>query len=391
MEEVEEKRMELLGDVMIDILKRLPAKSLIRLKCVSKCLFSLINDPDFIFIHYNYDSLSNQFIFLKRYIEIEESTSEYSIYYNGKNMLSLHSNDETFNCIAENTEYMDNYIGVNVAGVCNGILCICSYRGIVLYNPTLREFWKLPPSNLPLLADLSPSKKIDCWMDLATGIGFDTNTNDYKVVRILNPSNEYEFEDFDNNNKFISKVEIYNLSTNCWRRLEDLECIINFSHSSRVSFNKAYYWRGYLNIGHNCIVSFDFSTESFKKHAYPEDLDGKRSQSLSILNQNLALIYYAEFYSPDMLVEQSIDIWIMKRESWVKEFTLGPMLISKPLLVWKNGTELMIESKEGKLMSYNFFFQSSKELHILGVKNTLEAFVCKQSLISIKKERAKWS
>ncbi|NP_001288368.1 S-locus F-box protein type-1 [Solanum lycopersicum] len=389
MENVEEKRMELLDELMIDILKRLPAKSLIRLKCVSKSLYSLINNPDFIFIHYNYDSFSNQFIFLKRYIEIEESTSEYSIYYNGKNMLALHSNDESFKCIAENIEYEDNYIGVNVAGVCNGILCICSYRGIVLYNPTLREFWKLLPSNLPLLDDLCPSKKINCCVDLATGIGFDTNTNDYKVVRILDPSNE--FEDFDINSKFISKVEIYNLSTNCWRRLKDLECIIDSLHCSRVLFNRAYYWHGYLNIGHNCIVSFDFSTESFQKHAYPEDFDGNRSESLSVLNQNIALIYYSEFYSPDLLVEQSIDIWIMKRESWVMEFTVGPMLIKKLLLVWKNGTELMIESKEGKLVSCNFFFQSTKELHMSGVQNTLEAFVCKQSLISIKKESAKWS
>nr|AIG62931.1 S-locus F-box protein type-1 [Solanum pimpinellifolium] len=70
MENVEEKRMELLDELMIDILKRLPAKSLIRLKCVSKSLYSLINNPDFIFIHYNYDSFSNKFIFLKRYIEI---------------------------------------------------------------------------------------------------------------------------------------------------------------------------------------------------------------------------------------------------------------------------------------------------------------------------------
>nr|AIG62927.1 S-locus F-box protein type-10 [Solanum pennellii] len=89
MEEVEEKSIiKLLDDVMINILKRLPAKSLIRLKCVSKSLYSLIKDPDFIFIHYNYDSLSNHFILLKRYVEIEESSN--SIYYNGNNILSLH-------------------------------------------------------------------------------------------------------------------------------------------------------------------------------------------------------------------------------------------------------------------------------------------------------------
>nr|AIG62938.1 S-locus F-box protein type-10 [Solanum pimpinellifolium] len=139
MEEVEEKSsIKFLDDVMINILKRLPAKSLIRLKCVSRSLYSLINDPDFIFIHYNYDSLSNHCILLKRYFEIMESSN--SIYYNGNKILSLHSNDEAFKSITSNVEYLDNYLGVNIAGMCNGMVCIASYRGIVLYNPTLREF-----------------------------------------------------------------------------------------------------------------------------------------------------------------------------------------------------------------------------------------------------------
>ncbi|KAF3680289.1 putative GATA transcription factor 15-like [Capsicum annuum] len=286
-------------------------------------------------IHYNYETPSNHFIFLKHYEEIEEITE--SIYYNGKNMLSFHSNDESFKSIALNIEYLDNYIGVNIAGVCNGIVCIASYRGIVLCNPTLREFWELPPSILPPPAYLSPSKDLNYLMDMTIGIGSDTNANDYVGVRILNPSHEYEFEDVDNHRKYISKVEVYNLSTNCWRKLEDLECIIDSFHCSHVMFNRAYHWGGYLKAGGNCIISFDFRADSFQKLLYPEGKASEGREGLFVLNQTLALIYFTEIYPPDVLVHQSIDIWLMKkygvRESWIKELTVGPMLIKAPLSV----------------------------------------------------------
>ncbi|KAK4737328.1 hypothetical protein R3W88_001025 [Solanum pinnatisectum] len=261
MEEVEEKSIiELLDDVMIDILKRLPARSLIRLKCVSKRKYQL------------------------------------------------------------------------------------------------REFWELPPSILPPLAHLSPTKELAYLVDMTVGIGFDTNTNDYKVVRILDPGNEYEFEDFDNKSKHLSKVEVYYLSTNSWRKVEDLECLIDPLHCSYVLFKRAYHWRGYLKEGGNCIVTFDFNADLFQKLPYPEGIARNGRESLFVLNQTLALIHFTVNFPQEVLVDQSIDIWVMKkygvRESWVKELI---------------------------------------DLHMSCVPNSWEAMLCKESLISIKKERDKWS
>nr|ABR18787.1 class S F-box protein [Nicotiana alata] len=392
MEEVNDQRTKLPYDVMIDIMKRLPAKSVIRIKCVSKTWYYMINSPDFISIHYNYDYPSKHFIVFKRYLEID---AEESIYYNGKNMLSVHCNDDSLKSVAPNTEYLDDYIGVNIAGPCNGIVCIGSYRGIVLYNPTLREFWELPPSILPPPPYLSSDKKLNYWMDMTMGIGFDPNTNDYKVVRILRPAHEYTFEDFDNHIRDVSKVEVYNLSTNSWRRIKDLECLVDTLHCSHVFFNGAFHWRRYTKSDDYFIVSFNFSIESFQMIPSPEGLTDEGRKSLFVLSESLALICFTENYPREMLVHQSIDIWVMKkygvRESWIKEFTVGPMLIKIPLSVWKNDTELMIESNNGKLMSCNLLSQATKDLDMSGVPDTLEAIVCKESLISIKREREKWS
>ncbi|KAG5631419.1 hypothetical protein H5410_003136 [Solanum commersonii] len=282
MDDLQEQRTKLSHDVMKDILKRLPATSL-------------------------------------RYLKIEESTE--SIYYNGTNMLSFHSNDESFKCIAPNIEYSDNYVGVNIA-----------------------EFWELPPSILPTPPYISTDcKKLSYEMTMNMEIGFDSNTNDYKIVRILIP-------------------------------------VMNMNMMSLI-----------------IITSMLVSTESFKQILSPEGLfsDGTKSPNPFVLKQTLALICFTEIhYPPKEVFHQSIDIWVMKiygvRNSWIKEFTVGPLLIEAPLSVWMNDTELMMESYNGKLVSCNLLLQETKDLDMYGVPQTLEGIVCKESLVSIKKERQKW-
>lgn len=153
----------------------------------------------------------------------------------------------------------------------------------------------------------------------------------------------------------------------------------------------AYHWCGYLKEGSNCIVTFDFNTYLFQKVPYPEGIARKGRESLFVLNQTLALIHFTMNFPQEVLVDQSIDIWVMKkygvRESWVKELTVGPILIMTPLSIWKNETELMIESKDGTLVSCNMLFHEITDLHMSCVPNTWEAMLCKESLISIMKER----
>nr|AIK66489.1 S6a-locus SLFlike1 protein [Petunia integrifolia subsp. inflata] len=393
MEEVDKQRIRVPHDVMIAIFKRLPAKSLMRFKCIFKTWYNLICCPDFISIHYNYQCRSSHFILLKRYDETEKIDS---IYY-GINTISFHSNDESLKSVAPNIEYCDNYIGVTITGPCNGIVCISSYRSTVLYNPTLREFFEMPPSILPYSPHLSPGKELNFWVIMTMGIGFDSYTNDYKVTRILSPHEEYEMEDEDNYYKLVSKVEVYNLSTNSWRKIEDLQCLVDPWRCFNVLINGAFHWRG-TNISpgdDNWIVSFNFSTELFYNILFPEGLDIEQDKSLVVLNESLALICYTKiFYPENVVINQTIDIWLMKkypmRESWIKEFRVGPIVIEKPLSIWMNDTELMMESSSGKLASCNLFCGETKDLGMSCVPNTLEVVDCKESLISIIKEREKW-
>lgn len=48
------------GDVLVDIFCRLPVKTLLRFRCVTKQFLSIIDDPDFIKRHLQYQSLNHQ-------------------------------------------------------------------------------------------------------------------------------------------------------------------------------------------------------------------------------------------------------------------------------------------------------------------------------------------
>nr|AIK66491.1 S3-locus SLFlike2 protein [Petunia integrifolia subsp. inflata] len=330
MEEVDPQKLKQLPhDVVIDVLKNLPGKSLLRFKCVCKIWNCLVNNPNFISIHYNHECLSNKFVVLKRYISNDEMDAE-SNYYKGKNILSFHSN-ESFKYTAPNVAHFDDYIGVSIGGHCNGIFCVGSYRSIILYNPTLREIWELPPS-----AYSSSRQDFNYRMQIAVGIGFDPKTKDYKVVRIFNL-------DESPRTNFFSTIEIYNLSTNSWREIEDVTCRIQPHRCFKVMFNGVFHLCGTntLTWEQDRIVSFNFSTEFLQDIPYPDGLSDMQGKNLVVLNERLALICYPQmFFWFDEQRPQLVDIWVMSKyaikESWIKEFTIGPIFIQIPLSIWRN-------------------------------------------------------
>ncbi|KAI5678813.1 hypothetical protein M9H77_09763 [Catharanthus roseus] len=82
-------------DAIIEILLRLPVKSLIRFKSVSKFWFSLLISPQFIDMHLKFSlARDDELVLIKRFLQ-EES----------KNVLSLHSNNESLKILVPN--YLD--------------------------------------------------------------------------------------------------------------------------------------------------------------------------------------------------------------------------------------------------------------------------------------------
>ncbi|XP_056683263.1 F-box protein CPR1-like [Spinacia oleracea] len=149
--------------MIAEILKRLPAELLIRFTIVCKSWNSLIKTPSFIKLHLNQTLISNS----HRHILLS-----YSSLHSAE--LDLQPNHISFSELNHPLKPCEVVIFV---GMCNGAVCISDdSRNIVfLYNPLTKSHLKLPASQI-----------IDLNKDgLVYRFGFDSKSNDYKVLRMV--------------------------------------------------------------------------------------------------------------------------------------------------------------------------------------------------------------
>ena len=197
-------------------------------------------------------------------------------------------------------------------GSCNGILCFSDYRSfefkdVYLWNPSIRKFKKLPDTCLTHLFNVS------------LGFGFDSQNNDYKVVRISR-STAKPMPPPD--------VEVYFLSSDSWKRVG-----LGISWRSNVVFHKFnctltfpfvsgnLHWMIEMIEGGgqerrftSMILSFDVDSEKFKELPLPDDEGGCITKCLTSFKEQLALIKFGYGVQPHSLL---CSIWVMG-DSWNK-------------------------------------------------------------------------
>ncbi|KAJ6371607.1 hypothetical protein OIU77_002006 [Salix suchowensis] len=169
-----EKIPKLPSEIISDILSRLPVKSLVRFKCVSKTWCSLISHPGFAKEH------------LKRAKE-DTNANHYKIFLSADPHLSI--DPEAFFDADENlltaqlnfpASYSDRNSRIEILGSCNGLVCGLSHRNPLIYiwNPSTRESRELAiPSSRELAI---PGSSED---SAFYGFGYDVKLDDYKIVR----------------------------------------------------------------------------------------------------------------------------------------------------------------------------------------------------------------
>ena len=150
-------------EVVLEILYRLPVKSLIRFRCVSKSWNSLITTSAFIDSHLTQSlslpSNSNKLIVSLG--NFRTKVEYYEFIHDDNN-----DSDSSFHQF-QNVEFpLSSYF--NLIGSVNGLFCLCEKEQIILWNPCIRKFITLPKTNSAVI----------------NGFGFDARTNDYKVVSI---------------------------------------------------------------------------------------------------------------------------------------------------------------------------------------------------------------
>jgi F-box interacting protein len=378
-------------DVVEDILSRLPAKSIMRFRCVNKSIWSsLFQNPTFIAKHHSFQFQNNPTFVIKRRDDIIQ-----------KALISLHPNlDSDSGVELLNLDDMPFFKGdmkeeeeerLDILGdrSINGIICLYNYPlryqqppdhlfRIVLWNPAIREFKFLPtnPVHCPSHVRLNFE---------GFGFGYDHKSNDYKVVRIVS------FWDFtpyiDWNGPYCPKlVEVYTLSTDSWRQIDAVfesdAGVHDDARNSQFYLNGAYHWHGYINEKpSDAIVSFNMTDEVFRIIRMP-DLDERNAiwRGYSVLNNCISMIVS---YAQDTVTEKIFDIWVMReygvKESWTKQFVIGPLSGIQFPLGFTMNDELLMVARDGQLVSYN---SNAQEIKSLQVRAT-QAIVYKESLVSV--------
>lgn len=153
-------------DVVLKILSMLPAKSLLRFRCVCKSWLFLIGTPDFLsnnlFNHSIINSTTtnttpHQLLLVKRTVESTPRTQTHSF-------LSYH----TLALLSQTVlDLPQTRREPKIVGSCNGLLCLFDHN-IFVYNPATSELKALPPAS-----------NVDnvCF-------GLDSKRNEFKVMRI---------------------------------------------------------------------------------------------------------------------------------------------------------------------------------------------------------------
>ncbi|XP_075498763.1 F-box protein CPR1-like [Primulina tabacum] len=354
-------------DVMLDIVLRLPVKTLLQFKCVSTYWCTLIESPGFVKRHFNHKS--NPERLLVRNYRPDTDEYAYALFH-----------DETFSGFEE-PDHLQMPITVgSLLGPVDGLFLVVGRSGnMALLNPSMRQLRPIPLLHPDVKPHLSP-------YDDLLGFGWDESGKDYKVISI-----QYFWNDELDIPHDPSIVSIYSLRSDSWRHFEDVD-LANSGHCSYKSLcntylNGVYYWFTELNDQDVSILAFDMSLETFCEIKVPDCIKA-RGGDLALYGDSVALI------SCDLdRNDKCVDIWVLKEEScWIKCLNIGPFEDLKwPLGFWRD-TELLLETGSSHLTVYNI---NTKKLRTLETRRRENGFFIywvffyKESLVSINGEGLK--
>ncbi|XP_074265397.1 F-box/kelch-repeat protein At3g23880-like [Silene latifolia] len=292
----------------------LPAKTLLRFRCVCKSWCSIIDNPRFVNMHFKLCKINNGND--NKLLLAFESLG----YLQNEGCLLTTRDAETL----EETDHIfrksESY-KYHIRGSCNGLLLVrqrsvyCNHKELRLWNPCIRKSLVIPtcplcPHPLPLL---DPGQYL---------FGFAPDIQDYKVVRL---TSDYSL---DKKSEKIY-VAVYTLSNQQWTVRNDPINVtyansynrIRLFHSlsTAVYFQGAAYWvvqnekekSGFLTY----LASFDFDKEIITFLELPFSLDETRYSKLFpfLLGESLAVFTISKVSS---------SIWVLEQDNKKRPWTL---------------------------------------------------------------------
>ncbi|KAG4125053.1 hypothetical protein ERO13_D10G074100v2 [Gossypium hirsutum] len=370
-------------DMIPNILCRLPVKTLLRFKCVSKPWGSLIDDSHFVksHLHQSLKTNNNVKLFLDNGAEIDDNA--YAVDFDSLNNLVQFPRPFT----AEITKYRSRIIGSY-----NGLLAVYHREeGIALWIPSTRKCHYLPAldEDISMDHDTIPGYNYD--NSTILGFGYDNITEDYKVVKMLRSKTQNCF-----------KVTIYSQKSNTWRRIKDCPYDIPINYNDGAYINNAIHWVGdEILSGRNVIFGLHLNTEE-----YFEVPEGKRSsedkkcgayycEGFSYMNVGVlggCLCVSRDFSSCP--IEDHVNIWVMKeygvKESWTELLYLSRnqwvtnIFHTRAVGYARDGNKVLLDDGGGQQPAwFNLEDERSHLLCIPGAPQLVSTIIYVESLVSV--------
>ncbi|XP_071699984.1 F-box/kelch-repeat protein At3g23880-like [Rutidosis leptorrhynchoides] len=341
----------LLEELIVEILTRLLVESLLRCKSVCKLWCSLISDPHFIKSHLklssNRNNHANYRLIVSTAPKINFKTCNlYNVLY-----------DKSIDAIELVYPLKHPSKLVWIVGSCNGLLCILVENDtLFIWNASTRRSNRLPKCG---------SKLMPRWY----GFGYDTLTDDYKIVAIsCLLKTEHDTE-----------VNIYSLKTGNWKKLSDLPHG-NLFYDDGKFLDGAIHWRDFSSLYSWTIVSVSLGNESYGEVQQPVYDEGYKHLTLGVVGEKLCVVC-------DYL-KKCADVWVMKvygeQDSWTKLVSVSYFSdpagyqYSVPLCVSNDGKVLLQFGL--KLLVYDS--KNSLLLEIQNFDKCIETYTYVESLVS---------
>jgi F-box interacting protein len=359
-------------EVVVKILSRLPPKCLIRFKIVSKRWRALIGNPDFFSKNLlNHSILTqNPSHPLRLILFFADEISE-----TGKQIHSFRSYD-SLRCASQTPLNLPPAPQrFDVVASCNGLLCLwaVTLSDIYLWNlATSSDLEALPaaPSRCHTGLGVSDDDFDFGFYDRNVGFGFDSESNDFKVVKLIDADEDGWLE-----------AEIYSQRSGSWRLLDMSVNIEIHLVSQSTPLDGVFLWYDDYTTGcvDDRIVAFDFSDEEFQIMQFPDSRlfcdYGEYTRTLTELKGSVAMMVFA-----DRKKKKDLEIWVMLEfgvsESWTRLLIIQlPLHFERPLRFWKNG-ELFMENSEGQVVLYDLLAQTETNLQFEGHLGTLKVVDC---------------
>ncbi|KAK4424517.1 F-box/kelch-repeat protein [Sesamum alatum] len=353
-------------EIITIILLMLPTETLVKFQCVCRAWRDLIRDS----------------MFIKEHLQIRASKGKGYLLY----VPMAHDTGRAFKLLCERTfeqvleidiPFQPVEMSLIIIGSCNGLLCLSDTErfGTTIYlcNPYIRRYRVIDHPITGVVGSSNPRND-----SITLGFGYYDKTNDYKIIRVVAPSDEHDdYLDLSSEHHEIAqntKVEVYSSIINSWKNVE-VESFqwSMFDVKSELVVCDSIHWKAFCRDTNKdvlVILAFHLGNETFQQIKLPNyDVDEEDwLEYVGLYKGNLSLFLFHQVDHQHPWQEQCCYLWVMKEygvdSSWTKTLTItvDPGIV-RPL-VFTRDDEMIFADADQDLVVCHFDSSTAKIVRV---------------------------